>query len=74
MKKSLMALCAATALQIALAPAAFAGAQQERMKTCNKEAKSQALKGDARKSFMKTCLSTRKQAPASATPTAAKGE
>jgi hypothetical protein len=32
-------------------------AQQEKMKTCNAEAKSQSLSGDARKSFMKTCLS-----------------
>jgi len=31
--------------------------QQEKMKSCNAEAKSQSLKGDARKSFMKTCLS-----------------
>ena len=32
-------------------------AQQEKMKTCNAEAKTQSLSGDARKSFMKTCLS-----------------
>jgi hypothetical protein len=32
-------------------------AQQDKMKTCNAQAKEQALSGDARKSFMKTCLS-----------------
>ena len=31
--------------------------QQDKMKTCNADAKTQALKGDARKAFMKTCLS-----------------
>jgi len=34
----------------------FAGAQQEKMKGCNKEAKKSALKGDARKAFMSKCL------------------
>jgi len=33
-------------------------AQQEKMKTCNAQAKTQSLSGDARKSFMKSCLST----------------
>jgi hypothetical protein len=32
-------------------------AQQAKMKTCNAQAKDQTLSGDARKSFMKTCLS-----------------
>jgi hypothetical protein len=32
-------------------------AQQDKMKTCNAQAKTQSLSGDARKSFMKTCLS-----------------
>ncbi len=32
-------------------------AQRAKMKSCNAEAKSQALKGDDRKVFMKTCLS-----------------
>ncbi|UXY13997.1 PsiF family protein [Chitiniphilus purpureus] len=31
-------------------------AQQSKMATCNKEASTQALKGDARKQFMSTCL------------------
>ena len=30
--------------------------QQEKMKSCNAEAKEKALKGDERKSFMKDCL------------------
>lgn len=33
------------------------GDQQTRMKTCNADAKQQNLAGDARKAFMKTCLS-----------------
>lgn len=32
-------------------------AQQQRMKDCNAEAKSKELKGQARKDFMKVCLS-----------------
>ena len=35
---------------------AIAGAQQEKMKGCNKEAKDGALKGDERKAFMSKCL------------------
>ena len=34
-----------------------ANSQNEKMKTCSAQAKEQALKGDARKGFMKTCLS-----------------
>lgn len=34
----------------------FAGAQQDKMKGCNKEAKDGALKGDERKAFMSKCL------------------
>jgi hypothetical protein len=32
-------------------------AQQEKMKTCNADATTKKLSGDARKTFMKTCLS-----------------
>ncbi|MDO9454226.1 MAG: PsiF family protein [Stagnimonas sp.] len=32
-------------------------AQRAKMKSCNAEAKTQSLKGDDRKAFMKTCLS-----------------
>lgn len=35
-------------------------AQQQRMKDCNAEAKAKDLKGDARKAFMKSCLSGKK--------------
>lgn len=42
------------------------GDQQTRMKTCNADAKKQSLAGDARKTFMKTCLSG--AADKSATP------
>ena len=35
-------------------------AQQERMKSCNKEAGDKKMKGDDRKAFMKDCLSTKK--------------
>ncbi|MEO7622058.1 MAG: PsiF family protein, partial [Gallionella sp.] len=34
----------------------FAGAQQDKMKGCNKEAKADNLKGPERKAFMKKCL------------------
>ena len=32
--------------------------QQDKMKDCNAQAKTQSLSGDERKSFMKTCLSS----------------
>ena len=37
--------------------AAAETAQQQKMKTCNATAAEKGLKGDARKTFMKTCLS-----------------
>ncbi len=42
---------------VAAAPAFSDTAQQDKMKTCNADAKTKALTGDDRKSFMKTCLS-----------------
>jgi psiF repeat len=42
-------------------------AQQNKMKTCNADAKTKALKGDERKAFMKDCLSAKKEAPAAMT-------
>ncbi len=39
------------------APSPAQQAQQERMKSCNKDATAKGLKGDARKDFMKSCLS-----------------
>lgn len=56
---------AALSLSLALglsgaAPAAFAqNAQQEKMKSCNKQAADGSMKGDQRKAFMKTCLSSK---------------
>ncbi len=41
-----------------------ANSQNEKMKTCSAQAKEQTLKGDARKTFMKTCLSGGADAPA----------
>jgi hypothetical protein len=34
------------------------GTQQNKMKTCNKEAGTKGLKGDERRTFMSTCLSS----------------
>lgn len=44
-------------LIFAVSAPAFAGAQQDKMKACNVDAKAKALKGDERKAFMKVCLS-----------------
>ncbi|TNC96969.1 MAG: PsiF repeat-containing protein [Gallionellaceae bacterium] len=54
MKKLIALVSLGIALSVS-APA-FAGAQQNKMKTCNADAKQQALKGAERKAFMKTCL------------------
>ncbi|MEN0108240.1 MAG: PsiF family protein [Pseudomonas sp.] len=40
----------------ALSTSAFAATPQERMKSCNADATTKALKGDERKAFMSTCL------------------
>lgn len=62
MRAPLRALTISAALIAALlSPAAWAQektptTQQERMKSCNVEATSENLKGDARKSFMSDCL------------------
>ena len=39
-------------------PVKAGGAQQNKMKFCNKEAGAKGLKGDERKTFMSTCLSS----------------
>jgi hypothetical protein len=41
-----------------------ANSQQDKMKTCNADAKTKSLSGDERKSFMKSCLSDQPAAPA----------
>ncbi len=56
----LMVLAAAALFSLTVAPAAMAGAQQDKMKSCNADAKTKALKGDERKAFMKECLSAKK--------------
>jgi psiF repeat len=61
-----VAAAAADAAKKAPSPAQLA--QQDKMKACNKDATAKALKGDARKAFMKTCLSGKTStAPATAT-------
>jgi hypothetical protein len=44
-------------------------AQQNKMKTCNADAKTKDLKGDERKAFMKDCLSAKPAAAAADTGT-----
>ncbi|MBI3901341.1 MAG: PsiF repeat-containing protein [Nitrosomonadales bacterium] len=66
MKKLIALVCLGVAF--AAAAPAFAGAQQEKMKTCNKDATDKALKGGERKAFMKDCLSKKAEAPAAAAP------
>lgn len=53
MKKLVLAL-----LLSSVCMSVSAGPQQEKMKTCNADASTKALKGDDRKAFMKTCLSS----------------
>ena len=48
----------AAILVLSFQSAYSATAQQEKMKTCNTDATSKQLKGDDRKAFMKTCLSS----------------
>jgi hypothetical protein len=45
-----------------------ATAQQEKMKTCNVDATTKALKGPDRQAFMKTCLSKEGGSASSLTP------
>ncbi|NNM82655.1 MAG: PsiF repeat-containing protein [Burkholderiales bacterium] len=52
MKKMIALVC--LGLATAVSTPAFAGAQQEKMKACNVEAK--GMKGQERKDFMKKCL------------------
>ena len=53
--KKMLAL--ATALLLVSLTVQAENTQQDKMKDCNAQAKTQSLSGDARKSFMKTCLS-----------------
>jgi hypothetical protein len=68
MKKLMLALAlSALALGAQAADAKKPTGQQGKMATCNKDAGDQKLEGDARKSFMKSCLSA-KPAKAAASP------
>ena len=74
--KSILSVLAASLALASLAPTdALANPQHERMKRCNADAKTQSLKGDARKAFMSTCLQGKHDAgAAAATPAAAPAE
>ncbi|WP_124949572.1 PsiF family protein [Sulfuriferula thiophila] len=72
MNKLLTALLMSVVFSVASFAAHAKTAQQEKMGACNKEAASKTLKGDERKSFMKSCLSAKPEAAATpATPAAA---
>lgn len=65
MKKLLSVLVVGLGLACGQAFAAdTATPQQNKMKTCNADAKTKNLAGDERKAFMKTCLSAKAEAPA----------
>lgn len=75
---ALLALASSSAFAADAAAAAPAkkplSAQQQKMKDCNADAKTKALKGAERKTFMKSCLSgggAEAAAPAAAAPAAA---
>ncbi|SFN09061.1 psiF repeat-containing protein [Izhakiella capsodis] len=57
MKMKILAMTALCAMMVAgSAGAAEKSAQQKKMTQCNSMASTQSLKGDARKSFMSSCL------------------
>ena len=60
MKKIILML----SLSLLAMPALADTPQQEKMKTCNADAKTKALKGDERKAFMKDCLGAKPAAAA----------
>ena len=68
MKKLISLMAVAFAFSMSLSPLAYAAdggaktAQQSKMGACNKDA--EGKKGDARKAFMKECLSAKKAAEA----------
>lgn len=75
MKKLLTLVALGLSLALGVAHAAqekAPTAQQTKMKTCNADAKTKALKGDERKAFMKECLSNKPAAPAAAAATEGK--
>jgi uncharacterized membrane protein len=66
MRRMTWVVAVGATLAVLAAPAVFAetNSQQEKMKTCNADAKAKNLSGDERKAFMKTCLSEHAAAPA----------
>jgi hypothetical protein len=64
------AMAQAPAGQIQRQPTQAQAAQQERMRTCNTDAGTRDLKGDARRTFLSDCLAGR-TATATAQPSAA---
>ena len=68
MKKMIALACLGFAFAVS-APA-YAGAQQEKMKGCSKEAKAEDMKGPERKAFMSKCLKKDYQLKADAAPAA----
>ncbi len=70
MKTSILVALSLSLAAFVVTPS-IAGPQQEKMKTCNADAKTKALKGDERKMFMKECLSNKPAgAPVAAAPAA----
>lgn len=68
MKKLIALVCFGFAFAVS-APA-FAGAQQDKMKGCNAEAKADGMKGEERKAFMSKCLKKEYVLKSEAKPTA----
>jgi psiF repeat len=54
---ALLVACVTVSASLLSISAHAATSQQNRMTTCNADAKTNALAGDARKAFMKSCLS-----------------
>jgi len=55
---AMLAIAAGQGVSAQTAATAHTNSQQEKMKTCNADASSKGLKGDERKTFMKSCLSS----------------
>ncbi|ARU30512.1 hypothetical protein CAP31_01655 [Sulfuriferula sp. AH1] len=64
MNKILTALLMSAVFSVTSFAAHAKTTQQEKMSTCSKEAASKTLKGDERKTFMKSCLSAKPEAAA----------
>ncbi|MGE0113422.1 MAG: PsiF family protein [Steroidobacteraceae bacterium] len=57
LKSALIIACMGIGMSVITVNVHGANSQQNRMTTCNADAKTKALAGDARKTFMKGCLS-----------------